>query len=269
MGARQSDNLHPKTWWANLSRAACASLLAGPGLASNGTLQSASHDRDWSAVAIEMGLPPVPDAKVLVDAGTDIYGRRLRLSPETRDAWQEMRAAARADGVELVAISGYRSRAKQVDLVRAKLRRGMALREALSINAVPGYSEHHGGYALDIGTPGSPAAEEVFEHTAAFRWLQAHASAYGFSLSYPRGNPRGIRYEPWHWAWHDLHPGATATSEEPDELDTPEVQDTLSSMVTRESSCAPSDAPPGLVASADASPPTESMPQTPVEAAVR
>ena len=71
--------------------------------------------------------------------------------------------------------------------------------EILQVNAAPGYSEHHGGEALDIGTPGEPPAEESFETTPAFAWLSQHAARHGFSLSYPRDNPHGIVYEPWHW----------------------------------------------------------------------
>lgn len=73
------------------------------------------------------------------------------------------------------------------------------MQEILNVNAAPGYSEHHGGRALDIGTPGEPPAEESFEHTPAFAWLTRHAGDFGFVMSYPRGNPHGIVYEPWHW----------------------------------------------------------------------
>jgi D-alanyl-D-alanine carboxypeptidase len=79
------------------------------------------------------------------------------------------------------------------------------LQEILKVNAAPGFSEHHSGRAIDIGTPGQPPAEESFEHTAAYAWLDAHAEQFGFRLSYPRGNSHGISYEPWHWYWigHD------------------------------------------------------------------
>ncbi|HIE5651183.1 TPA: M15 family metallopeptidase, partial [Stenotrophomonas maltophilia] len=79
--------------------------------------------------------------------------------------------------------------------------RGLSVAEILKVNAAPGFSEHHSGHALDIGTPGDAPAEESFERTDAFAWLQAHARGHGFHLSYPRGNPHGIVYEPWHWCW--------------------------------------------------------------------
>ena len=34
---------------------------------------------------------------------------------------------------------------------------------------------------------------------AAVAWLRANADAFGFALSYPRDNPHGLVYEPWHW----------------------------------------------------------------------
>ena len=55
--------------------------------------------------------------------------------------------------------------------------------------------------ALDIGAPDEPPAEESFERTAAFAWLQEHAGEHGFAMSYPRDNPHGIVYEPWHWRY--------------------------------------------------------------------
>jgi D-alanyl-D-alanine carboxypeptidase len=113
-----------------------------------------------------------------------------------------MRSAARADDVTLEAISGYRSHEYQLGIFRRKLARGLALEQILAVNAAPGYSEHHSGEAIDIGTPGEPPAEESFETTPAFAWLQRRAVGFGFRMSYPRDNPHGIVYEPWHWRWH-------------------------------------------------------------------
>jgi hypothetical protein len=50
-------------------------------------------------------------------------------------------------------------------------------------------------------SPGCPAAEELFEDTAAFAWLNAHAADHGYTLSFPRDNPEGYIYEPWHWCF--------------------------------------------------------------------
>lgn len=149
----------------------------------------------------ERGLPVVPEPAWLVAAGRDRYQRPLWLTAATALAWVRMVRAAAADSVALEAISGYRSHAYQAGIFRRKRARGIALEQILRVNAAPGYSEHHSGRALDIGTPGEPAAEESFEATAAFAWLTAHAAGFGFRMSYPRDNPHGIAYEPWHWCF--------------------------------------------------------------------
>lgn len=132
------------------------------------------------------------------------------MTGEAGNAWACMQRRAARDGVRLQAISGFRSIEYQAAIIRRKLKRGLSLDEILSVNAAPGYSEHHTGRALDIGCPGEPPAEESFEHTEAFAWLQRHAGRFGFSLSYPRDNRHGIVYEPWHWCWHPARAGALA-----------------------------------------------------------
>lgn len=150
------------------------------------------------------GLPLVAEPNVLSYAGRDRYARPLWLTHATTRAWQRMRAAARADDVALEAISGYRSHDYQLGIFKRKLARGQTVAEILAVNAAPGFSEHHSGQAMDIGTPGEPPAEESFEGTAAFAWLVERAKEFGFAMSYPSDNPHGIVYEPWHWRWQEF-----------------------------------------------------------------
>jgi D-alanyl-D-alanine carboxypeptidase len=144
-----------------------------------------------------LGLEAEPAS--LAFAGFDRYRRPLWLTDAAARAWQRLRAAACSDGIGLDAISGYRSHDYQLGIFRRKLARGQSVAQILAVNAAPGYSEHHSGEALDLGTPGEPPAEEGFERTPAFGWLQRRAGEFGFLLSYPRGNRHGIVYEPWHW----------------------------------------------------------------------
>jgi len=159
---------------------------------------------DAAAYAARTGLAPQPEPVCLKLAGFDRYQRPLWLRADAGRAWARLRAAALGEGIVLEAISGYRSHAYQMGIVRRKLQRGLGIGEILAVNAAPGFSEHHTGAALDIGTPGEPPAEESFENTPAFAWLCTHAGRFGFGLSYPRGNPHGIVYEPWHWRYHRL-----------------------------------------------------------------
>lgn len=148
------------------------------------------------------------EADELVPARVLPDGRELKLIPSAARAWSAMAAAAAAEEVTLLLISGFRSVDYQRQIIERKLSRGQTLQEILRVNAAPGYSEHHTGRAIDIGTPGSRPLEEEFENTAAFRWLQSHAANFGFGLSYPRNNAQGIIYEPWHW----LHDGRERAS---------------------------------------------------------
>lgn len=150
------------------------------------------------------GLPFYPDAQELVIAETDANGRQYLLVPEAASAWLAMKQAAREDDVVIEIVSAFRNIERQVEIIRAKLARGMAIETILTLSAPPGYSEHHTGRAVDINTPGCEPTEEPFEHTDAFRWLMQHAERFRFTLSYPRGNALGFIYEPWHWCYQPL-----------------------------------------------------------------
>ncbi|MGK7928789.1 MAG: D-alanyl-D-alanine carboxypeptidase family protein [Spirulina sp.] len=128
--------------------------------------------------------------------------RRIRLRRSAAEKFIMMADAARSRGIILAPLSGYRTVAEQHHLffdVKAQRKQNAAKRAEVS--APPGYSEHHTGYAIDIGDGKAPATHLSvnFEHTAAFRWLQENAARYNFELSFPRDNPQGISYEPWHW----------------------------------------------------------------------
>lgn len=161
----------------------------------------------WSALGVDAdaiaarGLPVWDEADRLAWAGLGPDGRDKFLVPSAARAWQRMVAAAGRDGIELQLVSAFRSLAYQQRLVQRKLDAGIALGDALRVLAPPGCSEHHSGRAVDVGTPGSPAAEEAFETTDAFRWLQTEAARFRFVMSFPRDNRYGYIYEPWHWCW--------------------------------------------------------------------
>lgn len=156
---------------------------------------------DADAYAERSGLDLVPEPEWLAFAGFDRWRRPLWLLAPAARAWTHLREAALHDGIVLEAVSGYRSHDYQLGIFERKLARGQTVDNILAVNAAPGFSEHHAGTALDIGTPGEPPAEESFERTPAFAWLRDNAGGFGFIMSYPRNNPHGIVYEPWHWRY--------------------------------------------------------------------
>lgn len=169
-------------------------------------LQALGLDAD--GYAARTGLALVPEPEWLAFAGHDRYRRPLWLRVDAARAWLRLREAALADGIVLDAISGYRSHDYQLGIFERKLARDQTVEQILTVNAAPGFSEHHSGLALDIGTLDEPPAEESFESTPAFAWLQEHAGEQGFVLSYPRDNPHGIVHEPWHWRYGPVDTGA-------------------------------------------------------------
>ena len=147
------------------------------------------------------GGPPVYDEAIeLVDVGPNLVGRMQRLTPHAADRWSAMVAAATADDIRILIVSGFRSIDYQARLIRKKINAGQVIGEILKVNAAPGFSEHHTGQAVDIATPGSRPLTEEFEATEAFRWLAEEADRFGFSMTYPRDNEWGFIYEPWHWS---------------------------------------------------------------------
>lgn len=157
-----------------------------------------------------MNLPPLPinyeermtrfdEEQELQIIGQDVFGREVRLTHDAAKAWESISHASEQAGVRLLLLSGFRSIQRQAEIVKRKLDAGILFEEILQVSAYPGFSEHHTGRAIDIGSPHCEHFTESFEQTAEFTWLCEHASEFGFLLSYPRGNRHGISYEPWHW----------------------------------------------------------------------
>lgn len=107
------------------------------------------------------------------------------LLPPAAAAWEEMRAAATADGIDLQAIDMYRSYEVQEGAYEAYLR-GEKPANVLP----PGKSEHGNGLAVDI-TNGHLVGVGDREYT----WLRANGAQYGW---YPISN------ESWHWEFRGI-----------------------------------------------------------------
>lgn len=128
----------------------------------------------------------------------------IKLRKSAAQAYREMEAAARRSGIVLTPISGFRTLTDQDYLFFGKkAERGQVATERAKVSAPPGYSEHHTGYAIDMGDGNVPATHlsETFENTAASKWLKANAAFHSFELSFPKGNKQGVTYEPWHWRY--------------------------------------------------------------------
>lgn len=127
---------------------------------------------------------------------------QIKLRTSAAEKFNAMSAAAAREGISLVPISGFRAVGDQKHLFfDVKAQRGQVTTKRAEVSAPPGYSEHHTGYAIDIGDGKTPATNlsPTFENTSAFKWLEKNAAYYSFEISFPKGNPQGVNYEPWHW----------------------------------------------------------------------
>ena len=127
---------------------------------------------------------------------------RLRMRSNAAKKFKKMQSDARAEGIILTAISAFRTTQDQEQLFfGVKEQRVQNAAKRAEVSAPPGYSEHHTGYAVDIGDGNAPSThvEVEFADTPAFAWLEKNALKYSFELSFPPDNDQGVSYEPWHW----------------------------------------------------------------------
>lgn len=125
------------------------------------------------------------------------------LRAEAAAALEEMFQAAQNEGIELFAVSGYRSYERQEVVFEAEVA-AYGHEAAAEAVAYPGASEHQTGLAMDISSRsvGLNLTQE-YENTIEGQWLAANAHLYGFILRYPKGKEEitGYKFEPWHFRY--------------------------------------------------------------------
>lgn len=122
------------------------------------------------------------------------------LTPETEFALNSMIADASSEGIDLVMVSGYRSFEYQIEVFNYWVNT-LGYDEATQVSAIPGYSEHQTGLAVDVGAAnGVCELQTCFESTQEGQWVKDNAHEYGFIIRYPYGKEdiTGYSYEPWH-----------------------------------------------------------------------
>ena len=144
-------------------------------------------------------LPEIKEATELVEFSEK--GKSFQLDADALKAWRAMREQALKESVSMYLISAFRSIRRQHEIIESKKQRGLSEAAIYKVNAPAGFSEHHSGKAIDIGTENYPDLEEVFAESPTFKWLSENAVNFDSRLSYPANNPYGIAYEPWHWLY--------------------------------------------------------------------
>ena len=124
---------------------------------------------------------------------------------------QDMMDDARAEGLQPIICSSYRTNQKQRDLFKNQVDKYLALglteeeaeEQAAKWVAVPGTSEHQTGLAVDIVALDYQILDEGQEDTPEQKWLMENSYKYGYILRYPteKSDLTGIHYEPWHYRY--------------------------------------------------------------------
>ncbi len=163
--------------------------------------------QEWNLILVNPWNPLLSDPDITLKQLNSIHSVDERIYPEL----QQMLDDARAQGLNPVICSSYRTMSTQKQLYAAKVAQyvemGYPLDEAeeiaATIVAVPGTSEHHTGLALDIVARSYQMLDKNQENTAEQKWLMANSWRYGFILRYPNGSTdiTGIIYEPWHYRY--------------------------------------------------------------------
>lgn len=129
--------------------------------------------------------------------------KTVTVTKTTATALEKMFADAKAQGINLTLVSGYRSYSYQQTLYNNSINTyGQA--HADKYVAKPGQSEHQTGLAVDISCKSiGYVLEEYFKDTPEAKWLKDNAHKYGFILRYTndRVKDTGYSFEPWHFRY--------------------------------------------------------------------
>lgn len=103
---------------------------------------------------------------------------------------------------DVMVVSGYRSVEDQQRIYQDRVETDGA-EEAAKYVAVPGYSEHHTGLAMDLTVYLSDGTSHYLLDYAPAQWFRDHAHEYGFILRYPEDKAEitKISYESWHYRY--------------------------------------------------------------------
>lgn len=154
-------------------------------------------------------------------------GDGYRVQADMYDALVKMMDDAKAAGLPLYIVSGYRpierSRVLYENKVQEYLNAGYSAEEAAVQAgmwiAPPGTSEHSTGLAVDLISADYytklPDLLPEFEEFEEAKWMKEHCAEYGFILRFPKGKEdiTKVVFEPWHFRYVGVE-AATAIMEQ-------------------------------------------------------
>lgn len=164
-----------------------------------------SKDQDIYLVLVNKThqLPDDWEQKVTLVTDKDPWDDDVIIEKKTLEQFKKLQKALLKQGVDIRLDSVYRSVDDQVELWDY-FEKEYGEDYCKQYVAIPGYSEHHTGLAVDVCMMIDGRPDNDNEHMIAEKELFAKVHNlmpdYGFILRYPEGEEKitGYEYEPWH-----------------------------------------------------------------------
>ena len=191
-----------------LSLAACGGGDAGSA-AADSTAESDSAATDDIYLTLVNKTHPLPENwedNIDLLEMKNAYDEDIRVEKTSYEAYLDLRDALLEEGVDIELDSCYRSVERQEELWK-EFEEEYGEDYCKKYVAVPGTSEHHTGFAIDVCL--KKGDQLIYENDEMMKeveiWEKVHAMMpeYGFILRFPKGRDdvTGIIYEPWHFRY--------------------------------------------------------------------
>lgn len=182
--------------------------------------QESNEEQSKAAVQVEisksilLGKFVPSETKGFIAVPSEYCSKPMHIQEEVLNAYLKMRAAALAEGVNLLIISGTRTFNDQKGIWERKWETNSAeIKDSLAnankillFSSMPGTSRHHWGTDIDLNSL-DDAYFQSGEGLKIYNWLKAHAGEYGFCQTYSdkvETNRTGYSMEKWHWSYMPL-----------------------------------------------------------------
>ncbi len=190
---------------------AAALVLCGCGAKKDSQSSETSHvEKDTDYMILVNKENPLPEnwlETLEFEASINSVGDDVFVESEAYEAYLRLKKDVEEElkdrAVELQLDSAYRSTAAQQKIVD-EFTEKYGEDYVKQYVAVPGYSEHHTGLALDlyfiVGDKLVYENEDLVQYPEIWEVIHKKLPEYGFILRYPEGrdDTTGYSYEPWH-----------------------------------------------------------------------
>ena len=154
----------------------------------------------------ENKLPDNWEEIVELEESTNSLGKTYQVEKEALKHFLELREELLKEGIDIELDSTYRSVKRQQE-IWDEFEKDKGIEYTKKYVAVPGYSEHHTGLAIDVCLIKDGKTiddnDEMIAEKEIFAKIHKKLAKHGFILRYPEGREAdtGYGYEPWHFRY--------------------------------------------------------------------